>query len=87
MAVKTGKTLAIVNGLWALVVGTLVLRWVQSDLWPHLISDGTFEGSDYGVLLGAFSVGVVVAAPSVFKTRVVDFVEAVKAWRGARKGE
>lgn len=76
----TGNAVKVVNAMWALVVGTLMLNWIRTDLYPHLIDDGSLAG-DYGVLLGAFAIAVVMAAPSVFKSRAVDFMEAVKAWR------
>lgn len=76
----TGRTVAVINTAWAMLVGTAVIWWIRTDLYPHLIEDGSLEG-DVAVLVGAFAIGVVMAAPSVFKTRAVDLIESWKEWR------
>ena len=75
------STLALVNGAWALIVGSLMVWWIYSDLYPHLVSDGSLEG-DLLVLGGSFAVAVILAVPSVFKTRFAAGLQAVKEWRG-----
>lgn len=77
----TGKTMPIVYGVWAMVIGTAVIWWIKAELYPDLVADGSLDG-DWPILLGAFALGVVVAAPSVFMSRAANFIEAVKDWRG-----
>lgn len=80
----SGAALTIVNTVWALVIGTLMLRWIQTDLYPHLIADGSLDG-DLVTLGVTFAVSVVLAVPSVFKSRVVNLLEATKEWNKVRK--
>lgn len=82
----TSGALTLVNTLWALAVGTYMLWWIRTDLYPHLVADGSLEG-DLTTLLFAFALGVVLAAPSVFKSRSVDLIEAAKEWRKTRDVE
>jgi hypothetical protein len=79
----TGRTMMVVTGMWALVVGTIMLQWLKDDLYPHLVADGSLEG-DYPALLGAFALAVVMAAPSVFKERAVSLIEAYKEWKSEK---
>jgi ferric-dicitrate binding protein FerR (iron transport regulator) len=79
----TGRTMVVVTGVWALVVGTIMLQWLKDDLYPHLIADGSLEG-DYPALLGAFAIAVVLSVPNVFKSRFVTLIEAYKEWKSEK---
>ena len=79
----TGGTLGIINTVWAMIVGTLMLWWVKTDLYPHLIADGSLDG-DIVTLGGTFLVAILLAAPSLFKSRVADALEAFKEWKAAK---
>ena len=81
----TAGTMTVVNTVWALAVGSLMLRWIVTDLYPHMIADGSLEG-DVPPLVGAFALAVLVAAPSLFKARAADALEVWKEYRSRRDG-
>lgn len=78
-------TLKIVQAVWAMFIGTVMIGGALFYVLPHLLEDGAFSRDDLYLVGGLIVVSLVMALPSVLMQVVGNLVTGLKAWRNGSK--
>ena len=74
-------TIAAVNAIWAVVMGSVMVWAIYERVLVHLLPDGLTVPEMVFIVVNVF-LGLGIAFPSKAKALFADAIEAYKAWKG-----
>lgn len=74
-------TLTVVRGLWAMVIGTVLIGAAIFFVFPHMMEDGELVQDEIWVLTGMVVLAFVMALPHHVMQLIGALVSAWREWR------
>lgn len=77
-------TLKLVQGLWAMLIATLMIYGAIFEILPHLLEDGAFTTEDLYLVGGLVAVALLAALPGVWMELLGNSIVAYREWRSRK---